>query len=89
MQRNIFCQGLQPFVLRDAMTVRCDSPIVTSHLMLNRQCTRLVNRVSSYHSFAAPSAPRDKKVTFDKQAAAADPISPVKSAADATSSKPP
>ena len=56
--------------------------------MLNQQFARLVHRVSSCHSFAAPSAPRDEKVTFDK-VPESPPTPPVKPAAGASSSKPP
>ena len=70
------------------MTARCDSLIITSHLMLNQQFTRLVYRVSSCHSFAAPSAPRDKKITFDK-VPESPPTPPVKPTAGDSSAKPP
>ena len=69
MQRTLFIQCLQPYVIREAMLNSVTFMILDSHKKIRTLFADIVSKVQSHHSFAAAST-NEKKIQFEKQTSA-------------------
>ena len=96
MQRSLFCQGLQPYVLREAMLQSVTSMVLDSHRAIHMRFTELIHKVVTCSSFTAVVAAKEKKTYVDNKkasdhAAVSPAVAPVAKApaAGGSNSKPP